>query len=660
MLRRCLVEEPGHCAARAADLALSFRKMGQGKVSQVLFQWAEQHGSEDAAYQYIRGHHLDYDLDKSERAGPYYQRAYELDPNNPVFLKEYLMWLELIAKDNRSLVELLGPRRVRRKARKTLPELGDPALACEASITTRELLQDHDWSRELWSYALENGVCNQCVENNWALHAPSGRKMREDVGDWQIFLNAFWHRAMRSTMMGATGNAGRHGAYERRVNRTWSLQALSKHSSINELLQTGDTVKRLEVVNLGDLFPSAQVTNELSFSGDMAMGPDSWSTQTLMRHNRRDDRGHTYLQLLRSGPRKMLHFVPAGSSAVIVTCGGLCPGLNSVIREIVMTLARYGVKSIYGCKGGYKGMVQPDTWLPLTPESVQDIHKEGGTILVSDRGALGQPRYIQICWLRNIKQYFVIGGDGTQAGAFQTFTSTQEIGHEVAVVGVPKTIDNDIPILDRSFGFNTACSEAEKAIESFELIPLCNACKCLGSLKPCLALGSPASCAFLLREAIDAAYVEATCNAHCIGLVKLMGIGPRTTLVKVSKRGGAWHFHQLELGEYPSAGSVDVCLLPEMDISLPRLRPGQAGCCCYKIIAAFAAEAVIVVAEGCGDTLLKSSGERGHLSDAGGNKKLADVGPWLKEQLLAYAKRPPPLLLCAASCDACQAHSAAS
>jgi len=353
------------------------------------------------------------------------------------------------------------------------------------------------------------------------------------------------------------------------------LQALSKHSSINELLQTGDTIKRLEVVNLSDQFPSAQVVNELQFPGDMAMGPDSWSTQTLMRHNRRDDRGRAYLQLLRSGPRKILHFAPTASSAVIVTCGGLCPGLNSVIRELVMTLARYGVKNIYGCRGGYKGMVHPDTWMTLTPDVVQDIHKEGGTILVSDRGNPAHMEIAQTLQKQNVKQYFVIGGDGTQAGAFETFSCTQEIGHEVAVVGVPKTIDNDIPILDRSFGFNTACSEAEKAI--------------------------------------DSAYVEATCNSHCIGLVKLMGR----------------HCGFIALHATLAARSVDICLLPEMDISLPRVLHHAMHLMKTK------GHAVIVVAEGCGDTLLKSSGER----DAGGNKKLADVGPWLREQLLAYAKR---------------------
>lgn len=353
------------------------------------------------------------------------------------------------------------------------------------------------------------------------------------------------------------------------------LEALSKESSINEVLQAGDTIRRLQVVNLGDTFTSAKVTNSLKFPGEMAMGPDSWSTQTLMRHNRRDDRGRAYLQLLRSGPRKTLHFDPANSSAVIVTCGGLCPGLNSVIREIVMTLTAYGVKNVFGCIGGYKGMVKPETWMKLTPHVVQDIHKKGGTILVSDRG---NPPHMDIAKMlqeKNIKQYFVIGGDGTQAGAFETFRCTKEIQHEVAVVGVPKTIDNDIPVLDRSFGFKTACSEAERAISS--------------------------------------AYVEATCNSHCIGLVKLMGR----------------HCGFIALHATLAARSVDLCLLPEMDISLPRVLSY-----CMHLMKT-KGHAVIVVAEGCGDTLLKSSGER----DAGGNKKLADVGPWLRDQILSYAKR---------------------
>eukprot|EP00930_Biecheleria_cincta_P074046 TRINITY_DN6127_c0_g3_i2.p1 TRINITY_DN6127_c0_g3~~TRINITY_DN6127_c0_g3_i2.p1 ORF type:complete len:2608 (+),score=545.13 TRINITY_DN6127_c0_g3_i2:58-7881(+) len=357
------------------------------------------------------------------------------------------------------------------------------------------------------------------------------------------------------------------------------LQALSVRASINDILQPGDGIKRLEVCNVGDRFTPARVRNPLLAKagpgGSVFLGPNSWSTQIFRRGNKRDDRGHTYYQMLRSGMREYLHFDPATSSAVIVTCGGLCPGLNSVIREIVMTLHAYGVKTIYGCKGGFKFMTKPETWITLTPEVVENIHKEGGTILVSDRG---NPPHIEIAKTlqrMNIKQYFVIGGDGTQTGAFDDFTCSQEIGHEVAIIGVPKTIDNDIPILDRSFGFNTASGEAEKAIQS--------------------------------------AYVEATCNSNCIGLVKLMGR----------------HCGFIALQATLAARSVDICLLPEMDISLPRVLTHALHLIKTK------GHAVIVVAEGCGDRLLKSSGE----TDAGGNKKLADVGPWLRHQILAYANK---------------------
>ncbi|CAK9009398.1 C-mannosyltransferase dpy-19 (Protein dumpy-19) [Durusdinium trenchii] len=119
MLQRCQEEERRECSARVADLALAFRKMGQSQVSKMLLRWAETH-------------HLDYDLQQSEKAGAYYRKAVELEPNNPVFVKEYLMWLEIVAKDQRSLVRLLGPRRTATGAKLALTDLGDAALACEA------------------------------------------------------------------------------------------------------------------------------------------------------------------------------------------------------------------------------------------------------------------------------------------------------------------------------------------------------------------------------------------------------------------------------------------------------------------------------------------------------------------------------------------------
>jgi len=262
-------------------------------------------------------------------------------------------------------------------------------------------------------------------------------------------------------------------------------------------------------------------------------------------------------------------------AAAIVTCGGICPGLNSVIRELVKTLNAYGVKKVYGIIGGFKGCVSPETWIELTEERVQDIHNEGGSILVSDRG---NPPHIEIAKSlasRNVCQYFVLGGDGTHKGAMQTFDAMQEIGHECSVIGIPKTIDNDIPLLDTSFGFDTACTEASKAILS--------------------------------------AYVESTTNANCIGLVKLMGrhcgfIAAHATL---------------------AARVVDVCLIPEMNISKDKLLDYVAEVMKKK------KHAVIVVAEGCGDTILHSDSAQ---KDAGGNKVLADVGPYLKDEITSHFK----------------------
>jgi 6-phosphofructokinase 1 len=160
--------------------------------------------------------------------------------------------------------------------------------------------------------------------------------------------------------------------------------------------------------------------------------------------------------MVTSGPRRVLHFDPAKVVAAIVTCGGLCPGLNSVIREIVMLLYAYGVKKVYGIKGGYKGVALPKTWLTLTPENVKDIHMNGGTILVADRGNPPPEEMAKMLTSKGVNQYFVIGGDGTHRGAYATYQEMINLNRECAVVGIPKTIDNDIAILDRTFGFDTA------------------------------------------------------------------------------------------------------------------------------------------------------------------------------------------------------------
>jgi len=355
------------------------------------------------------------------------------------------------------------------------------------------------------------------------------------------------------------------------------MMTLSLPASINDVLKAGDVVKRLQLVNLADQFHSAALDNPCPGCNNLRVlvGTDDWSMKTFKRTNKRDDQGATIYQMLRSGPRQKIHFNPEKSAAVIVTCGGICPGLNSVIREIVMTLKGYGVPRVYGCRGGYKGMVMPEQWMELTPAVVQNIHMQGGTILVSDRGNPPPMQIAECMRSQQITHCFVLGGDGTHRGAMEIFKSMQAIGHGAAVVGVPKTIDNDIPILDRSFGFKTASMEAKKAI--------------------------------------DAALTEATCNTNCISLVKLMGR----------------HCGFIAMEATLAARHVDVCLLPEMQLSLPKLLTHALHLIRTK------GNAVIVVAEGCGDTLIKSSGD----TDAGGNKKLADVGTWLKEQFHMFFRK---------------------
>jgi len=356
-----------------------------------------------------------------------------------------------------------------------------------------------------------------------------------------------------------------------------ALLRCSRPVATSSLLNPGSEILRLESANLAATFPSSSCPNPvLKLTGASAVSSSSWSSQCWIRRNAADTSPASFVQLLRAGQREVLHFDPkeSGASAALVTCGGLCPGLNSVIREVASMLRKYGVKKIYGIKGGYKGCVLPDEWIDLTEDVIQDIHMMGGSILVSDRGNPPPEEIAKTLQSRNVRQFFVLGGDGTHAGAMETFKAMTAIKHECAVVGVPKTIDNDIQLLDRSFGFDTACTEARNAIES--------------------------------------AYVEASTNANCIGLVKLMG------------RHCGW----IALMASLAARTVDICLIPEMNISLPKLLDYVADVMKRK------KKAVIVVAEGCGDTIIQSTGA----TDAGGNKLLADVGIYLKDEITNFCK----------------------
>ncbi|CAD6240244.1 unnamed protein product [Miscanthus lutarioriparius] len=188
------------------------------------------------------------------------------------------------------------------------------------------------------------------------------------------------------------------------------------------------------------------------------VNPDDTVTQKIVVH-KTSARG-THFR--RAGPRQRVYFQSDEVNAAIVTCGGLCPGLNTVIRELVCGLYdMYGVTSVVGIEGGYKGFYSKNT-VPLTPKSVNDIHKRGGTILGTSRGGHDTAKIVDCLQDRGINQVYIIGGDGTQKGASVIYEEVRRRGLKCSVVGIPKTIDNDIAVIDKSFGFDTAVEEAQR------------------------------------------------------------------------------------------------------------------------------------------------------------------------------------------------------
>ncbi|KAL3929998.1 MAG: hypothetical protein SGBAC_011960 [Bacillariaceae sp.] len=288
---------------------------------------------------------------------------------------------------------------------------------------------------------------------------------------------------------------------------------------------------------------------------------------------------HAYV---RAGPRAKLHFDPKTVNAAIITCGGLCPGLNNVIREIVCTLCQaYGTNgTVYGLTGGYRGFYDP-AYRPieLTPELVQNIHHEGGTVLGSSRGGFDLEKTLDFLETKKISQLFVIGGDGTHRGAFRIHEGCMERGMNVAVAGIPKTIDNDVDYIDHSFGFSSAVEAAQVAIR--------------------------------------AAKTEAICNMpNGVGIVKLMGRSAGYIAVHATM----------------SSGDVDLCLVPEV----PTVLEGELGCLPHlRRRVKEQGYAVVVVAEGAGEDVLGVSAE----TDASGNKKLPPIGQFMKTQVEEYFKK---------------------
>ena len=280
-----------------------------------------------------------------------------------------------------------------------------------------------------------------------------------------------------------------------------------------------------------------------------------------------------------AGPRIKIAFDPTKSKAVIVTCGGLCPGLNTVVREVVMCLRRqYGVKETYGVPGGYRGFQAPDTWQPLNEKIVSNWHNIGGSMLGSSRGGHDTNAIVDSLEGQGVNMLYVVGGDGTVRGAAKIAEEISKRRLSIAVAVVPKTIDNDVPLVDRTFGFETAVDAA--------------------------------------RDAINVANVEAEGFPFGLGVVKVMG-----------RNSGFIAMHS-------TLGSrvVDLCLVPEVDFYLDG--PGGIVDHLYERLLENN-KAVVVVAEGAGQELMKRLGATGEevVKDASGNVLLDDIGPWLSKQL---------------------------
>ncbi len=285
------------------------------------------------------------------------------------------------------------------------------------------------------------------------------------------------------------------------------------------------------------------------------------------------------LTLEKAGPRRRVFFDPPTTTVALVTCGGLSPGLNNVIRSAYYELTHnYGVRRVLGIREGYRGL-NPEQGAPpieLTADFVHDIHNLGGTVLASSRG--GQDPAVMVDFLESegIDALLCLGGDGTQRGAHALAQEIEKRGLAKSVVGVPKTIDNDIPYVWMSFGYATSAEVAQ--------------------------------------EVVRGAHVEALGAPHGVGLVKVMG------------RNAGF----IAAGAALASQEANFVLVPEVPFPLE----GEDG-----FLAALEkrlvdrGHAVVIVAEGAGQHLFEEKSEE---RDASGNIRHQDIGVFLCDRMRAH------------------------
>jgi 6-phosphofructokinase 1 len=281
-----------------------------------------------------------------------------------------------------------------------------------------------------------------------------------------------------------------------------------------------------------------------------------------------------------AGPRERLFFDPDRLTCAIVTCGGLCPGLNDVIRSIVRSLNySYGVSRVLGYRYGYAGLSSspPADPVELTPSMVNHIHERGGTFLASSRGPQDVGEMVDTLVRHGVGILFAIGGDGTLRGAASLCEEIRRRGLEISVVGIPKTIDNDLEWTARTFGFATAVEAA--------------------------------------RVIIEAGHNEAIGAWNGIGLIKLMGR----------------HSGFIAANACLASADTNYCLIPEV----PFVLDGEGSF--LEVLEERmdrVRHAVIVVAEGAGQEFLELEGPAE--TDASGNVRLKDIGTHLRDRIAAH------------------------
>ncbi len=340
--------------------------------------------------------------------------------------------------------------------------------------------------------------------------------------------------------------------------------------------------EQLSVRTLGE----ARVASPLGLSsrdGDFIANYVADDDTVVLSHNRKNieavvKRGAYLPAFVKAGPRDKIFFAPDRVRAAIVTCGGLCPGINNVIRSLVMELHyRYGVETIWGIQYGYRGFIK-DHGLPprrLTPELVKGIHETGGSFLGSSRGPQSTAAIVDWLQAEGVSILFTIGGDGTLRGAADIDAEVERRGGAIAVVAIPKTIDNDIPYVEKTFGLETAFAVASESIRS--------------------------------------AHTEAVGAPGGIGLVKVMGRYSGFIAANAA----------LAMNE------VNFVLVPEVPFDLEGPRGFLS---LLKNRIKDRGHAVIVAAEGAGQEFF--DGRKG--ADHSGNRKLVDIGLFLKDAIRGY------------------------